>query len=210
MPELELWHEASRFRFRPEKAAEAIDFIARAQPGLTQYFVGKVLYLADKEHFLDWGRPITFDRYVAMVHGPVPSAVRNMLAAAAGVEAGMDEERFALALENAELLHKRVRVELEVRLGGERQRVFPHDTRQPFEHLSRSDQEALAHAVRVGGQMSFGALREETHKDEAWRTAWYGREANRKVANIDIALWAAPQDRDAAREHLRRYVAVGR
>jgi hypothetical protein len=77
----------ARFRFRPEKAAEAVDLIARAQPGLTQYFVGKILYLADKAHFLDWGRPVTFDRYVAMKNGPVPSAIRNMLAAAAGMDA---------------------------------------------------------------------------------------------------------------------------
>lgn len=191
-----------RFRFRAEKASEAIDLIARLRPGLTQYFIGKILYLADKEHFLDWGRPITFDRYVAMVHGPVPSAVRNMLAAAAGMEAGMDEERFANALQNSEQLHRRVRVELDVRPGGERQKVFPHDALLPFEHLSPTDKAAIEAAVETGGDASFGALRDATHKDDAWREAWYGKPKNAKVADIDISLWAPPEEREAARRHL--------
>ena len=143
-----------RFTFRPDKASEAIDLIARARPGITQYFIGKLLYLADKAHFLDWGRPITFDRYVAMVHGPVPSAVRNMLAAAADVEAGMDGGRLAVARQHADVLNQRVRVELELALNGERQCVYPLENPKSYYDLSGSDIEVLDAVVANWRQAS--------------------------------------------------------
>ena len=208
------------FTFRADKAAEAIERIARAQPGITQYFIGKILYLADKAHFLDFGRPITFDRYVAMVHGPVPSAIRNMLAAAAGADAGMDRDRRLTALEHADELLKHVRVELEVRMNGERQHVFPLE--QPnsslpdcdpvaasgvaSRHLSGSDIECLDEAIALHGEMSFASIRHKTHQDEAWHEAWFQR-ANGRVADIDIALWAEPGDREGFRRQLTDYGA---
>jgi uncharacterized phage-associated protein len=211
MPNLQadrLW--LPRFRFRPERAAEAVDLIARASPGLTQYFVGKILYLADKSHFLDWGRPVTFDRYVAMKHGPVPSAIRNMLAAAAGVNAGMGEIQLAGAQADAEQLRRRVRVELEVALNGERQRVYPMAKPLPYAHLSGSDIEALQSAIRDHGGKGFGSLRDMTHKDDAWKVAW-GSRGNRSVYDIDMTNWAPAEERAAVREQLREYsgAAIG-
>lgn len=38
----------------------------------------KLLYLADREALLRWGRPITTDRYVSMDRGPVLSHVLNL------------------------------------------------------------------------------------------------------------------------------------
>jgi len=194
-----------RFRFRPEKAAEAIEVIARAKPGLTQYFVGKILYLADKSHFLDWGRPITFDRYVAMKHGPVPSAVRNMLAAAAGTDAGMDEERLATAATHAAELAGHVRVELDVKLNGELQHVYPISNQLEVKHLSGTDLECLEAAINEHGSSDFGSLRTMTHKDAAWSEAW-GR-ARGRVADIDITYWVDPAERDAFRQQLVEYGA---
>lgn len=197
-----------QFRFRPDKAAEAIDLIARRRPGLTQYFLGKTLYLSDKKHLLDWGRPITFDRYVAMKHGPVPSAVRNMVAAAAGAMIGMDEERYSAALQNTKFLTDRVRVELEVARNGERHSIYPTDDPIPFYYLSGSDIDCLEAVILQSAGMSFGALREETHKDDAWAAAWNHRGRNSRSAPIDVSLWADPEDRDAVREDLAQYASV--
>ncbi|MEQ1715723.1 MAG: Panacea domain-containing protein, partial [Hyphomicrobium sp.] len=71
----------TRFRINWAKVVEAIDFVATLKPGVTQYYIGKILFFADREHLLDYGRPITGDRYVAMEHGPVPSAIRDILKA---------------------------------------------------------------------------------------------------------------------------------
>lgn len=39
----------------------------------------KLLYLADREALIRWGRPITTDRYVAMEHGPVVSGIYDLI-----------------------------------------------------------------------------------------------------------------------------------
>src|SRR3954465_16031103 len=68
-----------RFNFNPEKALEALVWIAARDPGITFYYIVKVLYYADKLHLNRFGRPILGDRYIAMEHGPVPSVVYDML-----------------------------------------------------------------------------------------------------------------------------------
>jgi hypothetical protein len=142
-----------------------------------------------------------------MVHGPVPSAVRNMLAAAAGVEAGMDEERLASAQEYAVVLTQRVHVELKLARNGERQHVYPLENPAPYRHLSGSDIEALETTIQKYSGKSFGSMRDTTHKDDAWSVAWYGRGA-RKVADIDIVNWAAPDEREEVRQQLREYISA--
>jgi len=39
----------------------------------------KLLYLADREALLRWGRPVTTDRYISMDHGPVLSKVLDLI-----------------------------------------------------------------------------------------------------------------------------------
>ncbi len=39
----------------------------------------KLLYLSDREALLSWGRPITFDRFVSMKHGPVLSDIYDRI-----------------------------------------------------------------------------------------------------------------------------------
>ena len=60
-----------------EKIPEVILFLiecAHAQHiKPTQYDLVKSIWLADTAHLNKFGRPITFDNYVAMIHGPVPS-----------------------------------------------------------------------------------------------------------------------------------------
>lgn len=75
-----------RFRLDKLKVVEAIDYCARLWPGITTYFVCKAFYFADKDHFQDWGRPISGDFYVAMAHGPVPSRVYELLKPDSGEE----------------------------------------------------------------------------------------------------------------------------
>src|ERR1700733_613301 len=66
-----------------KKILEAILFLINESErrGLyvTEYDIDKAVFLADVKHLNEYGRPITFDNYVAMVHGPVPSATRDIL-----------------------------------------------------------------------------------------------------------------------------------
>jgi uncharacterized phage-associated protein len=195
-----------RLRFRADKAAEAIELIAHMKPGLTQYFVGKILYFADKSHFLDYGRLITFDRYVAMKDGPVPSAVRNMLAAAAGADARMSSPIRTIADGNAQELLKRVHVERDISAAGELQHVVPLSNRFEPSFLSATDLECLRASIEENGDRNFGYLWNKSHQEEAWRAAWQDRGDDR-VADMNILLWAEPEEREAFQRQLLEYNA---
>ena len=64
-----------RIHFKPkkDKIVETILYLAHKGLDLSQYKLVKLFYLADREHLRRFGRPITFDYYVAMEHGPVAS-----------------------------------------------------------------------------------------------------------------------------------------
>lgn len=62
-----------------EKIQESILYLLKLRPRLTQFQIGKALYFADLHHLNVHGRPVTFDNYVAMVKGPVPSLAYNAL-----------------------------------------------------------------------------------------------------------------------------------
>lgn len=159
----------TRFPFRWEKAVEAIDFLAQLQPGITQYYIGKVMFFADKEHLLDYGRPITGDRYVAMVHGPVPSAVRDLLK----FDSGFPDEYL-------EALDRRLRVEHK-----ENKQMFFSKDAGAFEYLSGSDLDYLREARQRYGRMSFGELKELSHRDRAYSDAWE-KDGNNNEMNIEL------------------------
>jgi uncharacterized phage-associated protein len=65
---------AIQFEFKPEKLASAVAYMAERVPGLTKKQICKLLYFADKEHLLRYGRTITGDRYHALPQGHIPSA----------------------------------------------------------------------------------------------------------------------------------------
>jgi uncharacterized phage-associated protein len=144
-----------RFRLNWDKAIEAIALLGRHQQGITQYYVSKVCYFADKEHMLDYGRPITGDRYVAMEHGPVPSSIRDLL-----------NEDHALPDDVLNKFHDWVSVKKVDKL----QHISPKNNFEP-ENLSGSDIEYLLASLKKYGKMSFAELRELSH-DEAWEEAW--------------------------------------
>ena len=46
---------------------------------VTEFDIDKSIFVADVRHLNEYGRPVTFDNYVATEHGPVPSATRYIL-----------------------------------------------------------------------------------------------------------------------------------
>jgi uncharacterized phage-associated protein len=69
------------FDFDARKAARAIAYLVSKMPGqkVDKVKVMKLLYLADRDHFLREGRPITGDDQYAMPFGPVPTLSLNLL-----------------------------------------------------------------------------------------------------------------------------------
>jgi uncharacterized phage-associated protein len=70
-----------RLLFNVEKATQAAAYLLERRGGRMSYMkLLKLLYLADREALVSLGRPITYDRYVSMDHGPVLSQTYNLIA----------------------------------------------------------------------------------------------------------------------------------
>lgn len=144
----------TRFKFDPEKALEAILYVARNTRNPGFHLVSKILYFADQAHLRDYGRFITGDLYVAMKHGPVPSGAYDMMKWARNQQGG--SFRLSGQLEEA----------FEVRNGH-----CIHPCREPqLDLLSESELECLQRAIEQYGNLSFSRLADISH-DEAWNSA---------------------------------------
>ena len=67
------------FQFHPEKAVQAMAYVVRRLGPMDKIKLMKLLYLADREHFIEVGFPITGDQPRAMRWGPVPSDSLDLL-----------------------------------------------------------------------------------------------------------------------------------
>jgi uncharacterized phage-associated protein len=156
MPETQQTNELDehphRFRVNWRKCLEGIHLLAQRQPGISMFYVAKIFYFADKAHLLDWGRPISGDRYIAMENGPVPSAIYDLIKVSGYLADDLLDE-------------------FEARIEKRGRSLFP---RQPFVEraLSQTDVDYLDAALRQYGHMSFGALSDLSHRERAWREAW--------------------------------------
>jgi len=124
---------------------------------LTQYDIVKTLFLADKKHLNDFGRPITFDNYCAMQHGPVPTLAYDFLK------------------ENAAALQKYGIKKLPWRRSkgsGSRYLYKSRSGKCDDSALSLSDKEALLGALSVIKSLTFSQIRQITHNDQAYIQAW--------------------------------------
>ncbi|WP_370322762.1 Panacea domain-containing protein [Oricola sp.] len=180
----------TRFRFKWEKAIQAVDFIARQRPGITQYYIGKILFFADREHLLDYGRPITGDRYVAMEHGPVPSAVRDLLKP----DSGYPDEMLDVLASRVEITHE-----------ANKQHVSSKST-DDFPALSGTDKEYLQASIANYANMPFAELKKISHDDPAYVAAW---DKPGNANEMDIELWLEKwlEDPEAAKRQLREHSA---
>jgi uncharacterized phage-associated protein len=137
------------------KIIEAILYLIRCGEAegmiLTQYDIVKSMFIADDNHLKAWGRPVSFDNYVAMKHGPVPRATYDILNS------------------TSELLWDRIPVP---HVSPKAIR-FTNIRRDPDEsRLSRSDRDELLAALRTVKALKFGGVRDFTHRHAAYRNAW--------------------------------------
>ena len=143
------------FSFDAEKAIEAVVYIAgRCQnPGF--HSISKVMYFADRAHLQRYGRFITGDRYVAMKHGPVPSATYDILKIVRDDEGHLPFDK---------AVFDRARGAFQVHSS----RIVVPKRDPALDLLSRSDRECLDASIKKYGNMSFQDLTDASH-DEAWK-----------------------------------------
>jgi uncharacterized phage-associated protein len=122
----------------------------------TQYDIVKTVFLADRSHLNKYGRPITYDQYFAMYHGPVASCTYDIL----------KEKPFALKQVGSALPWKREQID---------QFKFSYHTPSRIvdeDILSPSDVEELEAAYKIVSSLGFRKVRKLTHEDVAYTEAW--------------------------------------
>lgn len=149
---------ATEITFSPQRALEAILYIAARVKEPTIHEVLKLRYFADKLHLSRYGWLASGDDYVAMKFGPVGSGTYNLLKAARGDQSGWIHPAFAEIARNA------------IRIGDDKKAVIPL-READLSVLSPADRECLDEALRQYGDMPFGQRSELSH-DAAWAKAW--------------------------------------
>ncbi len=135
--------------YREEKATQAAARLLRLAGGqLNHMKLIKLLYLADRRALIKWGRPITFDWYVSMPHGPVLSFTLDRINDAAPPDGSSYWHRYISE-----------RREHEVALLGE----------PPRDQLSRAEEQLLDMVWQEFGSMSQWELRDYSHTLPEWR-----------------------------------------
>jgi uncharacterized phage-associated protein len=165
----------SLFRFDPDKALEAILYLAMRVPDPTFHRISKLMYFADKAHLANYGRLIFGDSYVAMKHGPVPSEVYDILKAVRGdgLSSYLEAARQAFCVD----ANKQVIPLLDV--------------------FSASDLECMDEAIRAYGHLSFKELTTQSH-DAAWEAV-----DENDVMDVEQIIATLP-DGPALLAHLRQ------
>lgn len=136
-----------RFQPNPEKIVNAMAFFAANCSACTKMKIFKLMYFADKEHLLKYGRPITGDHYVRMEWGPTPSASYDMTK-------GKGPSRRLLLFQSLLTIH------------GDNIKSLKSPNMMVF---SRSDEAMLKEIARQYGKLSAAQLSKLSHKEAAWK-----------------------------------------
>jgi uncharacterized phage-associated protein len=165
-----------RFQFNESKAVEALVFIAQRWPGITPFYLSKVLFFADRDHLRAFGRPVLGDNYIAMDDGPVPSRVYDI------VKGNIDFFGDPAAIKSA----------LRIDRAAQYAQVFPN--RDPdIEQFSETDIAALAKSIEFCRGKGYRYLSDLTHKEEAWSKA-------ARDSVMDLELLVPEDQREEVRE----------
>ena len=155
------------------KIKEAVLFLLNnASDDLDQYKIAKAIFWADVNHLNKFGRPVTYDNYVAMKFGPVPSKTYEFLS------------------RNPE--------QLEVAIRERAGNIFIYMPLRPHNELelSGSDEFELSEALGEVQSSPFHKTMNSTHKHVAWQTARNNR--TNDAPQMDYALLFQTPDHDRA------------
>lgn len=187
-----LTHRAPRVTLAPnlEKIITAIGFLIKEGEvrcmSLTQYDIVKAIFIADRSHLNKFGRPITYDNYVAMRHGPVPSLSYDLLKKNQFIMHKYGMTSLPWAMTPADHIGHGCYIFSESRTVGE-ERV-----------LSPSDINCLRNGLAIISGLTFGQVRDLTHGDQAYKEAWGDGESQN--APMSLGLLFDTPDFDLASE----------
>jgi hypothetical protein len=190
---------ALSFEFDFEVTKAALVYLASKNlPKFDKYRAVKLLFLADREHLLRFGRPITGDKYNALPFGPTGDRVLDLLG---------ELERVALegevpkSVEVAELVTSLAVAEDEYS-------TYHAKVEPDWDALSKSDIKVLDRVVEEHGTKSFEELKKFTHELKAYQMAWRDNVAQRKFPMVFDDFFAEEPEHSAFLNELRENQAI--
>lgn len=156
-----------------DKIQEAILYLLTQFSPLSQFQIVKALWFADSAHLAEYGRPVTFDNYVAMQQGPVPSLAYNALKPDFPFQRVFGSPRpwrFVTSL-----LRQGVRKYYRLR--------SPR-----VEYLSDTDKDALKAGLARVMRTTHKELEAIVHSVPAWREAWAHRALGARSEPMKLSL----------------------
>jgi uncharacterized phage-associated protein len=148
------------FQFQPEKLADAMAFLAAHVPALTTLKAAKLLYIADRRHLLEHGRPIVGDWYVCLRNGPAPSASVELLEALRDTDPATWSDEVRMLSEHVVADNR-----------GKHPAFVPATDCVDTDNLSESDLGALRSVVDAFGGYDASVLVDITHRERPWNHA---------------------------------------
>jgi hypothetical protein len=147
---------------------------------VTQYDVVKSLFLADRAHLNKYGRPITYDNYRALLHGPVPMLAYDFLR----------ENSYAMRANGIYFFPWTRKEAFDI---CESCYSYEGADRAPDEDvLSPSDLTELYAALTIIKSLRFGQIRKLTHEDQAYIDAWEDNSEQRSFPMSYTLLFDEP------------------
>jgi uncharacterized phage-associated protein len=165
-----------QFEFNAVKLGQALAYLSAGIADLTKLKAAKLLYFADKQHLVQYGRPITGDRYYCLDHGPVPSASLN------AIDDLLTPVRIRIGgrtLENE--MSKTLGQFVQVDRRGSHPRLVSKLEPAECDALTGTEREVLDAVSRRYGKMAAGKLVELTHREKTWVASNKQRQAGSSV-----------------------------
>ena len=149
--------------FDEERAVNAVLYVISKLSRKDFHKIFKILFFADREHLLRYGRTITGDNYIAMSDGPVPSYLYDIFKSVRGNGYFKDNGHFSKYFSVIEgcLLKEKMEANLD--------------------KLSKTDLEQLNVSLEKYGNMSWNEIRELSHGQ-----AWINTVNNSVISFVDI------------------------
>jgi len=157
--------------FDKDRTLNAVLYITERIQRSDFHKIFKILYFSDREHLMEYGRPITGDSYIAMRYGPVPSKLYDIFKAVRGDSYFRD---------NGEFLPYFSIIDNDI--------VKPN-RKADLSELSNSDIKHLDNAIKLYGEMSMSEICNKSHD-----YAWQNTVPDREIDLSDIILEAGGDD----------------
>ena len=177
---------ALAFEFDLEATKAALLYLASKElPVFDKYRAIKLLFLADRQHLLRFGRTITGDTYSALPYGPTPDQTLDLLN-------GLEKVALEGSAPASDGVAELARIFLVEDLAHP---TYHAESEADFDALSRSDVLVLDSVVRDHGHKTFNELRDLTHGMKAYTNAWRGGSARKKFPMMFEDFFADEPDK---------------